>query len=921
MKCSKCGVEFEGKFCPECGTPADGKARCPKCGAERRQDEKFCSECGYSYVQGQPVQTKTVVVKNAQTVEKPVKPEEVEKPKIAKRDCYRRAVDMVKSARILLWSGIFSIFGFLICCFCPIGYDTRLVNQESMMFISVIGACSLFIIIFYSIRKVRQKEIIKSCTRRNLLIFLGIVTIVLLAAISCCFMMGIISSDFVWTDKEKTMAIGLCSCAASALVSTICFIIYCCAEKKVRKIYFGKGRVKKNSQPRLEFTQARAYYLAYKEEKKAYKNYRIDNAIYRYQLARYRKKKPYKQNPSRVLFHVVVYRVSYIILACFLLISIITTCVTVSILSSPFRIGKVERIYLGSSKSYVREVLGEPSEEKDSTWEYYEDDYYDAVGEKESDTSLDDIEDFGDILNEIGKEMAEQEAQKEKLKGQTFKKITVNFEKKEEDWKVSSVWLDLSYRVYETRSKTLSSVAILSGEIGQFTTAESFPITYEAEYTDGSYVKAGATAQYSDTVELDFAYWEQMPEDTNLEVQWSNTWCEKHKAKLPVKERNPRWVVNGSILYYRYTPNTSGNASGIGVSDELKSQIEKIIIKKGVTSIPRSYFAGFTAVTEIEIPDSVTSIGDGAFYNCSGIIQKENGVSYVDKWIIDCDESVTSVTLRANTVGIAGGAFYNCSRLTSITIPNSVTSIGEGAFNGCSGLTGELVIPDSVTSIGSSAFEGCSGIIQKEGGVSYVDKWIIDCDESVTSVTLRANAVGIAGRAFYYCSGLTSIVIPDSVTSIGGSAFYNCSGLTSITIPNSVTSIGSSAFDYCIGLTKVNYTGTIDEWASKITFENSSANPLYSAGQLYLNDVEVTQVNLTTATKINAYAFVYCSGLTSIVIPDSVTSIGDFAFYNCSGLTSITYQGTKEQWNAIEKDSRWNNYTGDYTVYCTDGNI
>ncbi len=133
-------------------------------------------------------------------------------------------------------------------------------------------------------------------------------------------------------------------------------------------------------------------------------------------------------------------------------------------------------------------------------------------------------------------------------------------------------------------------------------------------------------------------------------------------------------------------------------------------------------------------------------------------------------------------------------------------------------------------------------------------------------------------------------MIPDSVTSIGDRAFWYCSSLTSVTIGDSVTSIGSYAFYYCDSLTKVNYTGTIDDWASKITFGDYCANPLHFAKKLYINDVEVTSAVLTSATKVNSYAFYGCSSLTSVTIGNGVTSIGDGAFSYCSSLTSVTFE-------------------------------
>ena len=249
-----------------------------------------------------------------------------------------------------------------------------------------------------------------------------------------------------------------------------------------------------------------------------------------------------------------------------------------------------------------------------------------------------------------------------------------------------------------------------------------------------------------------------------------------------------------------------------------------------VTSIGEEAFYGCSGLTSVTIPNSVTSIEDYAFYNCRGLI---------------------SVTIGNSVTSIGEYAFYGCSGLTSVTIPNSVTSIGDDAFYGCSGLT-SVTIPNSVTSIGGDTFYGCSGL---------------------TSVTIPNSVTSIGLYAFYGCSGLTSVTIPNSVTSVGHYAFGDCSGLTSVTIGNSVTSIGEGAFHGCSGLTSVTIPNSV-----------TSIEVYAFSGCYHLTSVTIPN----SVTNIKWSAFRGCSGLTSVTIPNSVTSIGDGAFYGCSGLTSVT---------------------------------
>ena len=354
-----------------------------------------------------------------------------------------------------------------------------------------------------------------------------------------------------------------------------------------------------------------------------------------------------------------------------------------------------------------------------------------------------------------------------------------------------------------------------------------------------------------------------------------------------------------------------------------------IIVPEGITSIPSYAFTNFTQITSLTIPDSVTSIGSYILQGCTGIesliipnmTRKLGGYfgedprydSYntqvpdslktlvitggesIPQHAFDGCSGLKSITIPDSVTSIGGSAFSGCSDLTSITIPDSVTSIGDYVFRDCSGLT-SITIPDSVTSIGYGAFFGCSGFIQKENGVSYVDKWVIYCDNTVSQVQLRGDTAGIAAQAFSGCSGLTSITIPDSVRGIGDEAFSDCSGLTSITIPDSVTSIGSNTFSGCSGLTSITIPDSVrgigDEAFSDCSGLTSITIPdsVTSIGSNAFSDCSgLTSITIPdNVTSIESGTFFGCSGLTSITIPNSVTSIGSSAFFGCRGLTSIT---------------------------------
>ena len=315
-----------------------------------------------------------------------------------------------------------------------------------------------------------------------------------------------------------------------------------------------------------------------------------------------------------------------------------------------------------------------------------------------------------------------------------------------------------------------------------------------------------------------------------------------------VVEKGYTYWIEDNLTWKLYEDGTL-NISGTGAMKDYdndpspacrNSNVKKVVIEDGVTSIGNKAFDSCSSLTSITIPNSVTNIGAAAFDSCG---------------------SLTSITIPGSVTSIGTVAFYNCSGLTSVTIPDSVTNIGAAAFDSCGSLT-SIVIPNSVTSIESYAFSACS---------------------SLTSITIPDSVTSIESYAFSACSSLTSITIPDSVTSIGYNAFGNCSSLKTISLSCKST-LKKSDFGDKADLVSYTNQHLLTKTAAKDATCSEDGNKEYwtceHCGKYFLSDD--TNPETATAVELSETVIPASHKLTKVDAKDATcTESGNKAYWTC----------------------------------------
>jgi hypothetical protein len=367
---------------------------------------------------------------------------------------------------------------------------------------------------------------------------------------------------------------------------------------------------------------------------------------------------------------------------------------------------------------------------------------------------------------------------------------------------------------------------------------------------------------------------------------------------------------------YIYTTNNDGTLTITGyIGSGGAVFIPGTINDLPVTSIGDWTFYS-TDVTNVTIPDSVTTIGDGAFFDCESLTNVTIGDSVTDigNWTFAFCSSLTSVNFRGDAPSLGGAdVFYgnlatvyyllgttnwgptfdghpavlwnpplpynyetNNDAITitgytgsdgTVIIPSTinflpVTSIADFAFYNCTSLT-IVAIPNNVTNIGEDAFYDCANL---------------------SSVTIPNSVNFIGAFTFMSCFNLTNVIIPDSIAYIGGGAFEQCFSLKSVTIPDSVNNIGNYAFWDCSSLTSVTIGTNV------ITIQ---ADAFADCGNLTSITIPNSVINLQTE------AFFGCGSLTNVIIGWGVTSIGQNQFLACGSLTTITVDPLNSVYSSV----------------------
>lgn len=353
------------------------------------------------------------------------------------------------------------------------------------------------------------------------------------------------------------------------------------------------------------------------------------------------------------------------------------------------------------------------------------------------------------------------------------------------------------------------------------------------------------------------------------------------------------------------------------------AKLTSLILPESVTTIRSSAFRDCSALSDFALPSGLLTLGSSALQGCSSLtsISIPQKITSVPSYCFKNNTNLTQITLHSSITSLEKECFSFCSTLTLSTLPEALTTIGESAFYRCQSIQ-NLKIPETVTSIGVNAFResGLTSISFPKAILSVPGAVVQDCT-ALTRVELHDGITAIEAQAFQGCSALETVELPASVVSIGNNAFRNCTALSTLALNEGLTSLGS----YFIANTPKLTVLTLPSTATSL--RSNAFNDIYvhtltlpegivSLSGWMFENAKCTYINLPkTLTAIGTQCFIHCEHLASMFLPYGIKEIPSWAFGFCSSLSEIWIPPTI---TSFSKNAFYLDYfqkVGNVTVY------